>query len=398
MASLVDDYMTLIKDAPSPTIFKQWAGISMVSAALERRVWHSTGAPTPFYPNIYVLLVAHPSIGKGQSINPALHLMRKAGCFHIAPMDVTRASLIKHLASERVRERVEIDGELIEYHSLMMASAEFGMMFQGHDINFMSVFNALYDCEEYLDNERVHRDGNDFYIPRPQLTLIAGTQPKFLVATFPEAAWSQGFMSRMIMIHSRQKTYLDLYRVSPWNGELAISIMERLKLLKEWKGEIKAEPDAQDAIREWLFGGEKPVPTNPRLLHYNGRRLGHLLKLSMISAASELRKTISLQNYQTAMRWMLDAEEGMPHIFRDMAGLTEARIILEMWDWAIAQYVSEGYRPIAKGRMISYLKDRIPHYQLFQTFNVAVESGAFRQEANTPYYTPQPKHTWFEVE
>lgn len=89
----------------------------------------------------------------------------------------------------------------------------------------------------------------------------------------------------------------------------------------------------------------------------------------------------------------------MPFIFRDMAGLTEARVIREMHDWAIAQYVSEGYKPISKPRLISFLKDKVPPYALFQTFNVAVECGAFAfVEGKSNYLTPQPKVTWLEVE
>lgn len=397
--SLIDDYLELTENGPSPRIFKLWSAISMVAACLERRVWHHTGGPSPFYPNVFVLLVANPGIGKSQAINPVAGLLRKSACFHIAPMDVTRAALLEYLADDKVRERVELNGELIEYHSAMMISSEFGVLVQGHEINFMSMFCALYDCDAYIDNSRIHRSGKDLYIPNPQITLLAGTQPKFLAVTFPEAAWSQGFMARMIMVHSKEKHHVDLYRTTPWNGELELSIVERLQRLKKMQGPFPATEAAENAIRDWHFGGEVPVPTNPRLLHYNGRRLAHLLKLCMVSAASDCRQSITLPDFRQALKWLLDAEETMPFVFRDMAGLTEARVIREMHDWAIAQYVANGYKPIQKAQMISFLKDKVPSYALFQTFQIAVECGAFEQVAGKAnLFTPQPKVTWLDVE
>ena len=63
----LDDWLTSFMDytasMSAPKLFRQWTGLSMLSAALERKVWIETELGH-LYPNLYVFLVSPPGVGK----------------------------------------------------------------------------------------------------------------------------------------------------------------------------------------------------------------------------------------------------------------------------------------------------------------------------------------------
>ena len=68
--SWIDYFVQSTAKLESPGIFRLWAAISVIGAAVEQRVWMiSQGRKV--YPNIYCGLVAHPGVGKTKTIHTA---------------------------------------------------------------------------------------------------------------------------------------------------------------------------------------------------------------------------------------------------------------------------------------------------------------------------------------
>src|SRR6185437_11776638 len=68
----IEAYCDYAADGFVPPQFNEWAALSAVAAALERKVWLPWGDTFNFYPNLYVLCVSMPGIGKSTALNKAV--------------------------------------------------------------------------------------------------------------------------------------------------------------------------------------------------------------------------------------------------------------------------------------------------------------------------------------
>ena len=117
MGDWIDDFMDLTDGLPSPRIFRLWSGITCIAGALERRAWIET-AQSNVYPNLFVVLVAPPGVGKTQAVNPVEDFWKDCKKFKVMPNNVTKAALIDALVSAG-QTRIFNDGaNILEYHSI----------------------------------------------------------------------------------------------------------------------------------------------------------------------------------------------------------------------------------------------------------------------------------------
>ena len=387
----IDRYMEYTDGIPSPEIFRLWSGISTLAGALERRVWISTSRSVLF-PNLFVLLVAPPAVGKSQAIVNVSELWYATKKFKIAPDNVTKASLIDALDAADGK-RIAPGGALIEYHSLLTASSEFGVLVPAHDLEFLSVLNHIYDNPRtYRENRRsLHKN---IEIVNPQLNIIAGTQPGFLASLLPEEAWSMGFTSRIIMVYSAMPIVVSLFKKQDSREHLFKVLTAELVHFANVMGEAQWDEDAQQELERWAQGGCEPIPTHSKLQHYTGRRILHVLKLSLISAISRSSTPhITLWDVNRARDWLLHAEILMPDIFRDMSLKSDSQVILEL-HWFMWQLWLKTKKPIHEGRAIHFLQQRLPAEKVERVLDIAVKSGILKKTdtAVGPAYEPRPSH------
>ncbi len=100
MGDFIEDFVEATDNGLSPERFRRWAALSIVSVLLDRRVWTSTLGGVPIYPNLFIMLVAKPGVGKSTAIAPARTLLETQPHVRIAPSSVTYEAFIK-LLSER---------------------------------------------------------------------------------------------------------------------------------------------------------------------------------------------------------------------------------------------------------------------------------------------------------
>src|SRR6266436_9736192 len=82
----IEAFVAYTSGLPTPLIIRKWAAISAVAAALERKVWINS-LNTELYPNLYVMVMAPPGIGKGLVISELKRIFAafKHGEFFLAP-------------------------------------------------------------------------------------------------------------------------------------------------------------------------------------------------------------------------------------------------------------------------------------------------------------------------
>jgi hypothetical protein len=387
---LIDNFMAYTKGIPSPEIFRLWAGISLVAGALERRVWSET-ARSVLYPNLYVLLVAPPAVGKSQALAFVEDLWYSTKKFHIAPSNATKASLIDCIEAADGKRLVK--GQLIEYHSLLAVASEFGVMIPEHDLEFLSVLTYIYDNPpRYGENRRSLAKQVD--IVNPQLNMIAGTQPGFLSTFMPEVAWSQGFTSRLIMIYAGSAPRVRLFGDGTKDPRLDLrkKLISQLTHLSTLFGQATWSKEAEALLEAWIDSGQEPVPDHSKLTNYASRRTLHILKLSMVAAVSRQGKpTIEVEDVRTALAWLLQAEEVMPDIFRDMTQKSDSQVMQEMHFFMWKLWVKDK-QPIHESRVIHFLSTRLPADKIGKVVEMAEKANIITRSAGSTAWIPRPSN------
>lgn len=354
---------------------------------LERRVWVTT-ANMPLYPNLFTLLVSPPGIGKTAVLSQIVGFLRECDHLHIAPDNMTKPALLDVLQAAETR-RFDDMGMPIISHTLQIIAPEFGVFCPAHDLEFLSVLCALYDCGTNFKEHRRHLKDKQINLPNPHITLLGGTQPGYLSSLLPPAAWEQGFMSRIIMVYSDQYMRVKLFDAVPLREDLRKSLILHARRIAEISGYIEWTPEAKQIMVAWHEADGPPTPSHFKLKNYNSRRTIHAIKLSMISALSRNRSMIEQSDVARGIQWLTDTEAFMPEIFKAMAGNSDHDILRELQIYLTGEYLRKS-KPIHEQFLISFLQSRTPVGNIMRILEVAERSGLIAREAGTQTYMPGP--------
>lgn len=380
--SFVDAFMEYTEGIPSPEIFRRWTAISTVAGALERRCWtRVTGSF--LYPNLMVLLVAGPGIGKSMSINECKDLWAGTGQFNVAPASLTKAAFIDQLKMKMKNMQLGQGGPMVMYHALLVPSPEFGVLVTAHDLAFLNTMNDIYDCGKVFE-ERT-RSGGTVTIDHPHMSLLGGTQPKYLHEVMPEQAWGMGFTSRIIMVYASQRVTVSLFSTLKRSQEYRASLISDLKDIAQMKGEFHWEADAAEEIDQWHMQGCPPIPAHIKLQNYVPRRTMHCMKLAMaFSASRSPDMVITLGDLLQARDLLLEAEALMPEIFKEMTSEPDAEILTEAYSWMVSQYQRNKQKPIRENMLTYWFAQKVPVQKINFMIETMINAGMIAVELNMP--------------
>lgn len=362
----------------SPGPFCLWAGISAIASVLERKVYMYSDKGIIF-PNLYTLLSGASGSGKTLMVNQVRELWKQVEGIHVGPDNPTKSSFLRALMESRATY-MNGTGEMHTQSAIAIGCREFGVMVPKNDVQFLSDLTDMFDNPSSYDAPRTSVDS--YSIENPTINILGGVTPAFLYDVFPEAAWGQGFTSRLIFIYSDPLSR----RRGMFNKRRDISKSKLSKPLLEWKkhltGEFAWDEDAQEAAEKWCrIEAMFPAPDHERLRTYNERREIYLLKLSMISAVSASHGlNVRLSDYERAKSWLLEAEKLMPDTFRSMLQKSDAQLIRDLHQhcWTIYSAVERAKRQPLKERVLwEFLSDRTTSERIPRIIDAAIHAGVF---------------------
>jgi len=364
---------------PSPPIFRKWAGIATIAGALERRTWvHSQGAD--LYPNIYVIFVSPPGVGKSILTSRVEKLWQDLPGHFVASSNITKAALIDELNfAERTIIRPNETPTTVVFNSLKILSNELGVLLPSYDNEFMSTLTDIYDGSRYAERRRGTKN-DPIIIDHPQFNILAATTPGHLSDFLPVGAFDQGFLSRCFLIYSGEMTLRPLFETAQGSVELKRMLSKDLRAIGTLFGQMKFAPESAKLITDWHMNGRAPAPTHPKLNNYNTRRTLHLLKLCMISSASNSESlVISVENFQEAFGWLLEAESFMPDIFKSMSAGGDFKVIDECWYFCMQYYVKKK-TAVPEFLVFQFLQERVPAHSVERIVSVMIQSQVLKVE------------------
>jgi hypothetical protein len=378
-------------------MFRRWAGVATIAAVLERKVWLRAFNRT-LYPNLYTLLVGGPGVGKTDAIRNVIDFWNDIPGLHVAPSSVSRASLTDALnsAERTILRPLDIETPFLKFNSLQVAATEFGTFLTAYDGEFLSTLNDLYDNVRYNERKRSMKD--EINIPKPNLSLIAGTTPAWLGGTLPETAWAEGFSSRLLMVYSGDRIKIDPFATEDKNPALRANLLADLRQIHELFGQISFDEKVVDLFRAWYTADCPPIPTHPKLEHYLPRRHIHFLKLCMVMSVSRSSEmVIRVEDFQAAQDLLLETEAYMPDVFKSMRYNSDANVIDEAYNFVWTAFTKE-QKPIAEHRIINFLAQRMPSHSVAKVLEVMVDSdmlavASISDERGRKTYRPTPRAT-----
>lgn len=392
--------MSYVEGITSPDAFKKWTAISMVASALERRVWVQSVRGRTFV-HLYVLLMAAPGVGKGV-LEVARELMEQAvrgggstPAFYVAPDNMSKASLLDRLARAK-QVHIPPSGPIETYHALCIIAEEFSVLFPAYDNEYLGVLNSIWNGKEQHSESRRTGSVKELTIEKPLLNLIAGYQPALMATTFPEEAWSSGLSRRLIMVHSSESPYRDLYYRPQDRPQLRSELLGQLASMRQLWGNAKWQQEAFDLVAEWDREGQgkggSPIPTHSKLSHYLRSRTHHILKLCLISAVS--RSGALVVEHGDAVRaiaWLTEAERSMPDVFREMLGKSDTQVIEETYYFVQALWAKDRQKPVQGELIRRFLLARAPHDKIESLMQSADRAGIIVRQAGTDLWLPRPR-------
>ncbi len=168
---MIESFVAATTNLESPEIFRKWAAIGSIAAALEQKVWLQTSSP--LYPNLYVFLVAHPGVGKTRTVRAVKRYFTELPEPHIAPTSVTASSLVDALVKAK-RTLIRIPEGPLEYNSLLIAADELTAFMHKYDDEMIGVLSAFYDNDQYGQ----HRRGNEIRIAALRRRILLSSSLK----------------------------------------------------------------------------------------------------------------------------------------------------------------------------------------------------------------------------
>lgn len=393
---LIDEFMAFTTDSTSPEIYRLWSAISMVSGALERRVWTQTGNRATFA-NFYILLVGSPGVGKS-IIKQVAALWRETKetsgnneAFSISSNSTTKAALVDQLVKA---QKVRLPSYF--YHALLVPAEEFEVLLPSYNPEFVSFFNDLWNNDSVWEESRRHGPAKDVSIPNPFLHLLGGVQPAWFTAHFPEEAWSTGLIRRTIMVYAESQTKMDdPFKVTPNYNDIREHILQRLGHLSQLQGAVPWHEDAANIMRDWYRQDCPPTPTHSKLaIGYNTTRFEFAIKLAITSSVSRtgnIVEGISKADVTRAVAWLLEAESRMPDIFMSMAGKNDGAVLEELHVFVLSLWNRNGKEGISDALVNKFLSVRVPSEKIGKIIGTAERIGMIVKSPGSDRWLPRPK-------
>lgn len=288
----LNSYFGYAKDGYCPDDFHTWTGISILAGALERKTWLNQGMVI-HYPNMFILLVSHPAVGKSTAIERGIDFLEEIRVsinhnFKLIPNQITEPGLIEAM---KILQEMEF-GSKIVYHSsgYFYASEASASALQNLFGDFNATITALYDCPRMF-RKKIKAEKEMTEIPNLCFNLLAGATFDYLKNLVNEQSVMGGLASRFIYVICKDRKV----RESKWGEVQEIdhkfrdALLHDLAQIHELKGKFTANKSYTAAWEKYQpeFDRELIALNSSRMESLMGRKMTNTIKLSMLLSISE---------------------------------------------------------------------------------------------------------------
>lgn len=310
-----------------PEPFNTWSGLSIVAGALERKVWLPWNDTLQFYPNIYVLLVSLPGIGKSTALTNATKLLmemnQKEMRIHFMPNQASEAKLIELMGAG---VSFEIGSRIFNQNVAYFAASEASNSFKPVYGDIVPCLTEFYDCPTHWA-KATKKDGL-LTLENVSMNLLAGCTFDYLGRLVTDENIMGGFASRLIYVVHRDKMERDQKFQMGGRNETEMleratfrrMLIEDLAQIHKLVGPFTADRAFGEAWEAWYgpFERERQAQASEKMQSLLVRVNTNIFKVAMLMSAAESNDMkLKLHHWEKASKLVLENSEGLSLLFRE---------------------------------------------------------------------------------
>lgn len=317
-------------DAFVPTQFNTWTGLSCIAGALERKVWLPWSETFSYYPNIFVLLVSLPGVGKSTALNRGTSLLQevvqRGNNLNILPSQVTEAKFIEKMSESTP---FEYGPKIIKQSSGYYFASEASNSLKNVYGDFIACLTDFYDCPVLWEKATI-KDGTTT-LQNVCLNLLAGSTFDYLGKLITDDNIMGGFASRLIYVVQRDKLIRtqkfqamahdpQAQERSKEKQEFRKRLVEDLISIHKMIGPFSADAEFGAAWEKWYPEFEERRQSNPseKMQSLLVRTNTNIFKVAMLlSAAESDDRILKLRHWERALALSEVNERELPAVFRE---------------------------------------------------------------------------------
>lgn len=322
-------FVSLFDGTEVPDRFATWAGISCLSAMLERRVWIDMNIFT-IYPNMFIVFVADAGrMRKSTAVAMTRKLLSKVdpGPRMIA-QKTTPEALIDALKVKRTDDQTQVIQE--QCGGIVIANELVTFINRDtYERGLGALMIELWDCPDKYEYRTRNRPTEEIHFGH--LSLLGATTIHSLRDAIPLQAMGDGFTSRTVFVYvDKASPPVPRPIVSDAFKRTEEELILQLQALSTLSGPITFSPDAIEFFDiEYKRYYYSEMFDDPAFQAYASRRDKHLLKVAMcMMAADQSGMTLEHHHIISAKVLLEDVESKMRLVF-DRISMTESGSIKE---------------------------------------------------------------------
>lgn len=315
----IDSFMELTDNSEPPVLFRKWAAISAIAAALQRKVRLELGLSLTFYPNLYIVLVGPSATGKGTAMKFASDIIEQIPTIRLSAQATSLQALIRRMKETNLTDVNVETGEQTYHSSLTIFSTEFTVFLGYHNQELIASLCEWYDCHNRWTYETIARKKEE--IVGVWVNLFAGTTPDAIQASLPIESIGGGLTSRIIFVVEEKRGKLV---VIPTKTEKEIQLQQKLiydlEMINQLSGPMQYTEEFLKVYSDWCHYADSHRPFQDKKFDgYCGRRRKHLITLSMVCCASHSDEMIiTSEDIERAIELLAEVEMKMGKVFKGM--------------------------------------------------------------------------------
>ena len=342
LSDWIDAFMELTENSEPPVLFRKWAGISAIAAALQRKVRVEFGLSLTFYPNLYIVLVGPSATGKGTAMKFASDIIEQVPAIRLSAQATSLQALIRRMKETNLTDIDMITGEQQYHSSLTIFSTEFTVFLGYHNNELIAALCEWYDCHSRWSYETISRKKEE--VIGVWVNLFAGTTPDSLHASLPIESIGAGLTSRIIFVCEERRAKLVIVPTKTDEEiklqQMLINDLESISMLS---GRVGYDKEFLDFYTDWCYNADKNPPFYDKKFDgYCGRRRKHLMTLSMICCASRTDEMVmTVEDIQRAAYLLAEVEVKMGTVFKGMGRSDISSLINDAMIYIVNSHTNE---------------------------------------------------------
>lgn len=311
--SFLQDYREFCSGLEVPPSYNIFCSLVALSALTKRKIWTMKGDYIRIYPNLYVVLVGPPGLGKNTAMENCETLLHHFK-LPVSAESVTREKLILDIqAQESILPFLPADDKYRMSSPYTVFATELSEFLGAGGIGMISFLTDLYSRNLY---EYRTKNKGSVFVNGPFLSVIAGTTPDWISTYLKDDIISGGFSRRCLFVYETTRFgSVPLPTITPSMREAWKRVLARSEIVSKLAGPFKWSKEATEFFCDWY--PSRLARPDPNLLGYYETKDIQMLKIAMLVSLSEQDDLILERRHMLSALDLLSlVEQNLSRVFQ----------------------------------------------------------------------------------